>query len=97
MRAGGLNRAQRLIIVVGLGLVLYFFGGWVTTRGGGTFGWVAYAPLSDTYNTPVGPGGFHPWVRLVIWVALILVWVVTSLWLLRSSSESTGNDPTENH
>ena len=95
MRANRLNPGQRVVIVVGLGVALYFFGGWVTTRGIGATGWVAYAPLSDTYNTPSPLGGLHPWVRLVIWLFLILAWVVVSIALLRSPASSRGGDATE--
>ena len=85
VRLRALNSGQRLVVVVGLGLALYFFGGWVTTRD--TFsGWVAYAPLSNTVNVP--GGGLHPWVRLLIWLALIFVWVLASVALLRTHSES---------
>ena len=87
------NRGQRVVVVVGLGVALYFFGGWITTRGtGAQYGWVAYAPLSNTYNTPNVFGGFHSWVRLVIWLLLILVWVVVSVFLLRSPSTDPGVD-----
>ena len=52
-----LDRGQRIVIVVGLGVALYFFGGWITTRGtGAQFGWVAYAPLSSATSSPgAGP------------------------------------------
>lgn len=86
MRLRGLHAGQRLVVVVvGLGLALYFFGGWVTTRD--TFsGWVAYAPLSNTVKVP--GGGLHPWVRVLIWLGLIFLWVVASVGLLRTHSES---------
>jgi hypothetical protein len=91
---GKWNRGQRVVLVVGLGVALYFFGGWFTTRGtGAQHGWVAYAPLSNTYNTPNVFGGFHPWVRLVIWLLLILVWVVASVALLRTTRDDLGVDP----
>ncbi len=87
MRPRSLNSGQKLVVVVGLGLALYFFGGWATTLN--TFsGWVAYAPLSSTVNVP--GGGLHPWVRLVIWLVLILVWVLASVALLRSSEPKDG-------
>lgn len=76
---------QRIVIVIGLGVGLYFFGGWVTTRGGVGSGWVAYAPLANAVNTADLPGpGLHPWVRLLIWLALIALWVVVGVLLLRS-------------
>lgn len=91
MRSGGLNRGQRIVIVIGMAAALSALGGWITTRGGGRqFGWVAYAPLSNTYNTPEGPGGLHPWVRLVIWLALIMVWAITSVLVLRSQGTNDG-------
>jgi heme/copper-type cytochrome/quinol oxidase subunit 1 len=83
-----LNGRQRVVLVIGLGVALYFVGAWIMARGH-SFGWVAYAPLS---NTDIGPSvGLHPWVRLVVWLLLIVVWVVTSCVLFRSSS-STDRD-----
>ena len=80
-----LNVRQRIVVVIGVGVGLYFLGGWLTTRGGAGTGWVAYAPLSNPVNTAELPGpGLHPWVRLLIWLALIAVWVVTGVVLLRS-------------
>jgi len=91
-----MNRGQRVVVVVGLGVALYFLGGWVTTRGTPLqFGWVAYAPLSNTYNTPVGLGGLHPWVRLVIWLVFTFVWVVASVLLLRSRPAEKDTGPAE--
>jgi hypothetical protein len=81
------NTAQRVVIVVGLGIALYLFGSWLIGYwefGGSpnSFGWVGYAPLSGTVSRP----GLilHPWVRLLIWLALTTIWVVTSAVLLRS-------------
>jgi len=78
---------QRVVVVVGIGAALFFFGGWLTTRGQGGSGWVAYAPLSDTINASDLPGpGLRPWVRLLIWLALIATWVVVGVVLLRTRS-----------
>jgi hypothetical protein len=86
-----MNRGQRVVIVIGLGVAMYSLGGWITTRGTGTpYGWVGYAPL-QTYNTPNILGGLHPWVRLVIWIALVVVWVFTSMLLLRSPAPPQGD------
>jgi hypothetical protein len=88
----GFNRAQRVVMVVGLGVGLYALGGWITTRGTlGASGWVAYAPLTNTLNSPDGISGLHPWVRLLIWLLLILVWVVASAFLLRSQPVHKGD------
>ena len=95
MHPGRLNRGQRIVIVVGLGVVLYFFGAWVTTRGTGATGWVGYAPLTNPYTTPNAFGGLHTWVRLVIWLFLALVWVVASVVLLRTPPTPNDSADTE--
>ncbi len=79
MGDGSLNRAQRVVIVIGLAIALYVLGGWVTALGSHPpSGWVAYGPLS----TQQVFGGLHPWVRLVVWVALVAVWVTSSVSIL---------------
>lgn len=86
MESPSLNRAQRIVIVIGLGLALYLLGGWLTTLGTRPLvGWTGYAPLS-TVNVF---GGIHPWLRLVIWFLLIALWVGSSLGLLRRGSSGT--------
>jgi len=90
------NMAQRLVVVFGLGAAFYLIGGWVTSLNSAT-GWVGYAPLSTgsfTYGSAPFLGGFHPWVRFVIWLVLIAVWVGISLTLLRSPPlEITSDEP----
>jgi hypothetical protein len=79
-----LNRLQRLVIVAALAFVLYESGQWLTSLGSNLdFGWVAYAPLSKQF----APDGLHPWVRYVIWLALIAFWTLASVALLRTQSE----------
>ena len=86
MRLRDWNLRQRIVVVIGLGLALVFLGRWITTRHRFT-GWVAYAPLSRGVHT-VGGTALHPGLRLLIWVALTLIWVVVSLALLRSTPDS---------
>ena len=84
MRILALNRVQRLVIVVALGFALYESGQWLTSLGSNlNFGWVAYAPLSKQFS----PDGLHPWVRFVIWLALIAIWALVSVTLLRTQSQ----------
>ena len=64
MRLRDWNLRQRIVVVIGLGLVLLFLGRWITTRGRFT-GWVAYAPLSRGVHT-VGGAALHPGLRLLI-------------------------------
>ncbi|NNN09570.1 MAG: hypothetical protein HKL85_10315 [Acidimicrobiaceae bacterium] len=81
------NRAQRVVVVFGLGAVLYLIGGWATSIDSFS-GWVGYAPLRQgcaAFETTTFIGGFlHPWVRFAIWLVLIALWVGVSLSLLRS-------------
>ncbi len=92
VRLPRLNLPQRVIIVIGLGLGLGFFGLWAATPRGAALGWVSYAPLSSSAayrsNVSIAFGGLHPWVRLLIWLALTATWIAASVILLRSSSES---------
>ena len=85
-----LNLLQRIVLVVALGAGLSVFGLWVTTFGSYT-GWVAYAPLNSA-GAFAGPvSGLYSWVRLVIWLALIAIWALASMWLLRRSTGKSGS------
>jgi hypothetical protein len=86
-----LNRGQRIIVVVGLGVALWFAGGYVTTLGN-PLGWVAYAPLSKAF----GASGFDltSLERLLVWLGLVTVWMIVSVVLLGTSkrrSPSSGD------
>lgn len=76
-----LGRAERIVLVVALGVALEAFGSFLSGVGSAA-GWVAYVPLSQA--TLIGPGGFHPWVRLFIWLVLTIVWAVASIAILRA-------------
>lgn len=96
MRSRAFNIRQRVVVVIGFGAGLFFFGSWLTTRGEGGSGWVAYAPLSGAINTSGLPGpGLHPWIRLLIWLALIVVWVVVGVVLLRSRAAEESSGPVD--
>jgi len=85
MKLRQMNHSQRVIAVIGLGFAILLFGEWVTTLGSRLiYGWVAYAPTSNSYNFP-GEGGLHPWVRLLLWLILIGLWTALSALLLRGS------------
>jgi len=73
-----LNFPQRIVVVIGWGLALAIFGRWVTTRG-------RHLPSVAPYRVnSLLVGGLHPWVRLVIWLALVVAWVAGALWVLRT-------------
>ena len=77
-RVRSLRAAQRVVLVVALGAALVAVGDYVTTLGRFT-GWTGYAPLA-TGAPPLG--GLHPWLRLLVWLALALAWAVCSVALL---------------
>ena len=89
MQDRSLNRSQSIVVVIGLGLALFILGDWLTALGSHPLtGWVGYAPLST--GNPFG--GFHPWVRLIIWLLLIAVWVRSSTALLSTKSSEQHRD-----
>ena len=78
-----LNRAQRVVVVVALGFVLYLLGTWITSLG-------SHLPYGSATFTNVSAanivGGLHPWVRFTIWMLLVGTWVGVSIPLLRDHS-----------
>lgn len=91
---GNLNMRQRIVVVIGFGAGLYFVGSWITSRGRPATGWTSYAPLSASPPN-LGEPWLHPWVRLVIWLALVLFWVLGSVVLLRSPRPSNAESSSE--
>ena len=89
MQDRSLNRSQAIVVVIGLGLALWVLGGWLTDLGSNSpVGWVTYAPFS----TGDAFGGFHPWLRLIIWLLVIAVWVRSSTALLSTKSSERHGD-----
>jgi heme/copper-type cytochrome/quinol oxidase subunit 1 len=77
-----LNLAQRVVVVITLGLALGIVAGYLTGLGVRT-GWYAYAPLSGQLQAPgIGEPG---WLRLIIWLAAVSLWSLTSLRVLNRS------------
>jgi heme/copper-type cytochrome/quinol oxidase subunit 1 len=76
-----LNIGQRVVVVVTLGLTLGIVANYLTGLGPSVrTGWYAYAPLAKQVLPPgLGEPG---WLRLVIWLAAIGLWAVTSLRVL---------------
>jgi hypothetical protein len=82
----GLSRSQRIVVVIAFGLGLWTIGSYLVSLGTGrTFGWYAYAPLSN--GVLLAPTGLHVWVRVIIWLILIGVWAVGSVRLLQPSAD----------
>jgi heme/copper-type cytochrome/quinol oxidase subunit 1 len=86
-----LGFSRRVVVIVGLGVALLFIGAYVTSLGGTVYatGWTGYAPLSVA---PLrAPGGLHPCVQLLVWLALVVVWVVGSLRILHRRELRSGD------
>lgn len=83
-----LSRAQRVVVVIAMGLALGAIGGYLMTLGGGTgtqFGWYAYSPLNTTVRPP--GTGLATWLRLIIWLVLIGLWALTAIRVLRPPAD----------
>jgi heme/copper-type cytochrome/quinol oxidase subunit 1 len=81
----GLNRSQRIIAIVGWGVLLWFVGSFVSSLGEpGVFGWVAYAPLSGASSVHA-PGTYLTSLEdFFLWLALVVAWVAGAMFLLRT-------------
>jgi hypothetical protein len=83
-----MNLAQRIVVVVGLGAALYVFGMWAMTWGSQVSRvWIATSPLSGAFAAP-DVSGLHLWARLLIWLALIGLWLGAALFVFRSTNDS---------
>lgn len=81
-RIDSLGLAQRIVLVIALAIAFAFLGRYLVSLGQEReFGWFAYAPLNSSLQLP--NHGLRPWLRLVIWLALIAVWCAASVYLLR--------------
>ena len=78
-----LSTAQRVVVVVALGLALGIVARYLAGLGT-RLGWYGYAPLSGQVFQPQGTG--EPgWLRLIIWLAAIGLWAFASVRVLRQS------------
>ncbi len=90
-----LSLAQRIVAVVAFGLACLAVGLYIARldTGSAVFGWYAYAPLR-TANYPLGgQTGLAGWVRLIIWLALIAVWALVSILVLRPARRRPATEP----
>lgn len=82
----GLSKAQRVVVVVALGLGLAVVGTYLVSLGSGVrSGWYAYSPLTATLQAP--GTGLPAWLRLIVWLALIGLWALASLRVLRPPAD----------
>jgi len=75
-----LSQPQKIVVVIALGMAFGVAGIYLTNRGNTAgFGWYGYAPFSEA-AFPLRTGQ-----RLIIWVALISLWALASVRVLRPS------------
>ncbi len=81
-----LSQPQRIVVVVALGMAFGAAGIYLVSLANTSgFGWYAYAPLSQGFYPP--RTGLAGWLRLIIWLALIGLWALVSVRVLRSAPE----------
>ena len=76
----GLNTAQRIVIVVAIGIALTALGVYLASLGSPRYGWCWYSPLAP--GRPTGTD-LADWLRLIIWLGLTGIWAVASVIVLR--------------
>ena len=80
-----LHLAQRIVVIIALGLALAIVAGYLTSLGTSA-GWYAYSPLTRSVISQQGMG--EPgWLRMIIWLAAISLWSAASAMLLRRPAE----------
>ncbi len=83
----GLNTAQRVVIVVALGVAFVVIGLYVSDL---------RHPASGDYASPVNAKmlppsvGLPAWLRFIIWLALTGIWAASSIVALRRRQDSGG-------
>jgi predicted lysophospholipase L1 biosynthesis ABC-type transport system permease subunit len=83
-----LGQAQRIVIVIAFGTALGAVGGYLVSLGNAArIGWYAYAPLTQQIYPP--RTGLAGWLQLIIWLALIGLWTLVSVRVLRPSQRET--------
>jgi hypothetical protein len=81
-----LGKPQKIVIVIALGTAFGAVGRYLVNLGNGArAGWYAYSPLTQQAYPP--RTGLAGWLRLIIWLALIALWALASVGVLRPSPE----------
>ena len=80
-----LSQPQRIVVVIALGVACAAAGMYLVNLGSTVSGWYAYAPLSQSVYPP--HAGLAGWLRLIIWLALVVLWALVSIRVFRPSPE----------
>jgi hypothetical protein len=85
-----LSQPQKIVVVLALGMAFGAAGTYLVGLGNtSASGWYAYAPLSQAAYPATG---LHGWARLFIWLALIGLWALLSVRVLRPSPDQAPRD-----
>jgi hypothetical protein len=84
----GLNRAQRIVVVVAIGIALAAVGLSLARIGSPRFSEHAHSYLIAPFRAP--RPRLAGWLRLIIWLALTGIWAWVSVLLLRSPRGADG-------
>jgi heme/copper-type cytochrome/quinol oxidase subunit 1 len=80
-----LSQPQRIVVVIAFGMALWAAGIYLVNLGNEAgSGWYAYSPLSQPASLHVG---LAAWLRLIIWLALVCLWALGSIRVLRPSPQ----------
>jgi hypothetical protein len=82
-----LSKAQRIVVVIALGLALAALGSYLGTLGSGD----QYG-ASGVFGLTLGPSqpaGLKPWLDVIIWLVLIGAWALASVRVLRPTPDKT--------
>jgi heme/copper-type cytochrome/quinol oxidase subunit 1 len=86
-----LSLPQRIVLVIALGVACGAAGSYLSSLGNtAAFGWYAYAPLSQSVYPP--HTRLAGWLLLIIWLALIALWALVSIRVLRPPAEAPSGD-----
>lgn len=85
-----LSQPQRIVVVIALGMAFGAAGIYIVNLGNPVFGWYACTPLSQVVHQP--HTGLAGWLRLIIWLALIGLWALMSVRMLRPSQGEPPHD-----
>jgi len=89
-RIDTLSMAQRVVVVIALGLAIWSVGTYVVGLGSALSGWYAYSPLTAAPHLP--STGLHGWLRVIIWLVLIGGWALASVRVLRPASQNAASE-----
>lgn len=85
----GWNLAQRLAVLIAIGVVLHVSSQVILFEDPMAGGWFSYSPESEAVHVPGGRGAkFSPLAQLLVIAAHVAVWAVAAVWILADRNEN---------